>query len=538
MSLKSNNHRSSWSRLVLGIFSMILIVGGVYFGYGFYVTIRDFVAHAQLPSSLPSVLLPPASSQAPERQTEIGSGGERLPDWQEKERVNILLLGIDEREDQYGPWRTDTMIVLTIDPENNTAGMLSIPRDLWVTIPGYSEERINTAHYTGDLKRFLFSIGLEFQGDLEQGILSAALRQALEDHEISLSNAAIVTTKEEGSEWRITDKGYTYIVRKEGETLNIYLEKYPGGGPVLAIKTVQYNLGIPIHYYVRVNFSGFIKAIDTIGGVDIYVEEEINDPKYPDNAYGYDPLYIPAGLQHMDGELALKYARTRHTRGNDFDRLRRQQQVIMAVRDKVLRLGMLPQLLSDLPDLLKTVGDSVQTDLQLTEMINLVQLASQIDEEHIKAATIDSSMTEPTTRYNGAQVLIPIRDEIRAVVDEVFAEPTPEVEEEVITEEREKLAAEGAKIIVHNGSLAGNIAAKTSAFLKEQGFQVVEFDNAERFDYSSTMIVDFTGKEYTIQSLARLLNISQDNIQKYTGSYSEVDIRLIIGADFQLPTAP
>ena len=465
MSRTSRNRPSSRSRLLRGVLAVTLIIVGlplllatISAGRGFYVAVRESVAHSQLPP-LPNVNLLPIPSQQERKST----GGEPLPDWQEKERVNILLLGIDEREDQYGPWRTDTMIVLTIDPENNTAGMLSIPRDLWVTIPGYGEERINTAHYTGDLK------------------------------------------------------------------------KYPGGGPALAIKTVQHNLGITIHYYVRVNFGGFVEAIDTIGGVDIYVEEEIDDPQYPDNAFGYDPLYIPAGLQHMDGELALKYARTRHG-GSDFDRLQRQQQVIMAVRDEVLRLDLLPQLLPKLPELLKTVGDAVQTDLQLDKMLNLVQLTSQIDDEHIKAATIDSSMTEPTTRHNGAQVLIPIRDEIRAVVDEIFTAPAQAAEEE--TEDKDKLAAEGAKIIVHNGSAVGNVAAQTSALLKEHGLQVVEFGNAERFDYPTTTIVDFTGKEYTIQYLARLLNISEDNIQPFTGSHSEIDIRLIIGADFQLPTAP
>ena len=460
MSRKSNNHRSSWSRLLLGTLSVFLIIGGLYFGYLFYIAVRELVAHAQL-SPLPNVNLLPIPGQ--ERQSNIATSGELLPDWQKKERVNILLLGIDQREGEHDPSRTDTMIVLTIDPENNTAGMLSIPRDLWVTIPGYSEERINTAHRTGDLK------------------------------------------------------------------------EYPGGGPALAIKTVKYNLAIPIHYYVRINFNGFVKAIDTIGGIDIYVEKEINDPKYPDEAYGYDPLYIPAGLQHMDGELALKYARTRHN-GTDFDRLRRQQQVIMAVRDKVLRFDLLPQLLPKLPDLLKTVGDAVQTDLQLEEMVKLIQLASQIDDEHIKTAVIDSSMTIPTTTSDGAQVLIPIRDEIRAVVDEIFTTPAVQAEEE--TEERDRLAAEGAKIIVHNGSAVGNLAAQTGAFLKEKGFQVVEFGNAERFDYPTSIIVDYTGKEYTVKYLAQVLNIPETNIQPFTGSYSEIDIRLIIGADFQLPTAP
>ena len=468
MSRTSRNRPSSRSRLLRGVLAVILIIVGlplllatISAGRGFYVAVRETVAHSQLPS-LPNVNLPPIPGQQ-ERKSNRSTGGEPLPDWQKKERVNILLLGIDEREDQHGPWRTDTMIVLTLDPENMTAGMLSIPRDLWVPIPGYSENRINTAHYTGDLK------------------------------------------------------------------------KYPGGGPALAIKTVQYNLGIPIHYYVRINFSGFVEAVDTIGGVDIYVEKEIDDPLYPDNAYGYDPLYIPAGLQHMDGELALKYARTRHG-GSDFDRLRRQQQVIIAVRDKVLRFKLLPQLLPKLPELLKTVGDAVQTDLQLDEMLNLAQLVGQISDEHVKTAVIDSSMTVPTTTPNGAQVLIPIPDEIRAVVDEIFAAPAQAAEEEI--EDKDKLTEERARIIVHNGSTTGSLAAQTSAFLKEQGLQVVEFGNAERFDYPTTIIVDFTGKEYTVQYLARLLNISEDNIQPFTGSHSEIDIRLIIGADFQLPTAP
>ncbi len=473
MSRTSRNRPSSQSKLLRGALAVILIIVGLPLlwtaiskahakAHDCYVVVREFVAHSQLPS-LPSVNLPAVPGQSQERQSNISTGGEPLPDWKKKERVNILLLGIDQREDQYGPWRTDTMIVLTLDPENNTAGILSIPRDLWVPIPGYGENRINTAHYTGDLK------------------------------------------------------------------------KYPGGGPALAIKTVQYNLGITIHYYIRVNFSAFVEAVNTIGGVDIYVEKEIDDPLYPDNAYGYDPLYIPAGLQHMDGELALKYARTRHG-GSDFDRLRRQQKVIMAMRDKVLRLELLPQLLPKLPELLRTVGDAVQTDLQVDEMLNLLQLASQIDEENIKAAVIDGSMTVPTTTPNGAQVLIPIREKIRTVVDEVFSAPTQAAEEEI--EGKDKLAAEAARIIVHNGSAMSNVAAQTSALLKEHGLQVVEFGNAERFDYQNTIIVDYTGKEYTIQYLAQLLNIPQENIQPFTGSYSEIDIRLIIGADFQLPTAP
>jgi len=147
-------------------------------------------------------------------------------------------------------------------PLQGSVGMLSIPRDLWVTIPGYGENRINTAHYLGD---------------------------------------------------------------KNG---------YPGGGPALAMKTVQYNLGVPVHFYVRVDFDGFRRIVDTLGGIDIEIPQTINDPKYPDENYGYDPFYIEAGLQHLDGDTALKYARTRATAGADFARARRQQQVLFAIREK------------------------------------------------------------------------------------------------------------------------------------------------------------------------------------------------------------
>jgi LCP family protein required for cell wall assembly len=164
------------------------------------------------------------------------------------------------------------MLVVSVDPESKSAGMLSMPRDLWVEIPGDGMDRINTAYMYGDLNQS------------------------------------------------------------------------PGGGPALAKKTVQYNLGEPIHYYVRVNFQVFQQVIDLMGGVDIYVEHDINDPLYPDMNYGYDPLRIPSGWQHMDGALALKYARTRHG-SSDFERMHRQQQVMLAVRDKVTQLQLLPKLL-------------------------------------------------------------------------------------------------------------------------------------------------------------------------------------------------
>jgi LCP family protein required for cell wall assembly len=236
------------------------------------------------------------------------------------------------------------MVVVTVDPESKAAGVLSIPRDLWVDIPGFAPGRINTAHFLGDAYN------------------------------------------------------------------------YPGGGPALAKKTVQRNLGVPIHYYVRVNFSGFRRIVDTLGGITVEVERPIRDDRYPDEHCGYMSIYIPKGVQHMDGETALQYARSRHG-SSDFDRARRQQKVLFAIRDQALRLNILPRL----PQLLRTTGDTVQTDLQPREILALAQIGVQIQPEEIRTAVIDETMTVAWITPEGADVLIPLRDKMEPLISELFA---------------------------------------------------------------------------------------------------------------------
>ena len=118
------------------------------------------------------------------------------------------------------------------------------------------------------------------------------------------------------------------------------VKHYPGGGGALAKKTVGEFLGYPIDYYVKVNFDGFVQAVHAIGGIDVNVPKTINDDQYPTIDYGYTTFHIDAGPQHLDGETALKYARTRHS-DNDFQRDRRQQQVLLAIKDQVVKNGLL-----------------------------------------------------------------------------------------------------------------------------------------------------------------------------------------------------
>jgi LCP family protein required for cell wall assembly len=483
----------SWfSRFLIVVLTLAFLVGGGYSGYIFYFTVKDVVAHAELPT-MPYVdlTLPVVSSggkdypnprAANNPQPVTGLTGESLPDWEEDERVNVLLLGVDRRpKEQYA--RTDTIILVTIDPATGKAGMLSIPRDLWVTIPGYGENRINTAHYVGD---------------------------------------------------------------KNG---------YPGGGPALAMKTVQYNLGVPVHFYMRVDFDGFRRIVDTLGGIEIDVPQTINDPKYPDENYGYDPFYIEAGSQHLNGNMALKYARTRATRGSDFDRARRQQQVLFAIREKALAIGVVPKI----PELWTTMADTVQTDLQLVDILELAKRADEITSDDIQSAVIDHTMTVDYKTNTGAQVLLPVREKIRPVIDGIFTSPEPpaappptptpdpaleaqaQAEAQAEAQRQAEVAAalqdEGAKIVVQNGTAQEDLAAVTAEYLRDQGFTVVQFGPADRADYPRTVIVDYTGKTYALMVLSEIFNVADENIRRSPNLKSEVDLRVIIGADFQLPEA-
>lgn len=310
--------------------------------------------------------------------------------------------------------------------------------------------------------------------------------------------------------------------------------KLPGGGPALAKKTVQYNLGVPVHFYVRIDFDGFRKIVDTIGGIDVDVEETIIDDTYPDEHYGYDPLYIEAGRQHMDGELALKYARTRHQGQGDFDRAKRQQQVLLAMRDQALRLNLLPKL----PELMVILADTVQTDLQPGEILTLAQIGFAIDRNNVKTAVLDQNCTVRHITPTGADVLLPVREKIRPIVDEMFTSTPPVPVKKVTTvkaAEPSQLTTESAKIAIENGTVQPDLGTRAAEYLRKQGYNVTAAGQAVRTDYTKTVIVDYTGKTYTLEGLAELLDVPRDEIRHNPTLQSQVDIRVILGADFRLP---
>ncbi len=432
-----------------GMFFTMFVCGGILAGVYFFDTVRAYTASSGLPTLSNIVADIPAQAQpAPT----IAPG----PRVSEGERINVLLLGIDRREGEIGPWRTDTMIVATLDPKTKSAAMLTIPRDLYVPIPapGAGENRINTANFYGEQTN------------------------------------------------------------------------YPGGGPALAKKTVEYNFAIPIHYYILIDFNGFRKIIDALGGIDINVPKPIDDPEYPTEDYGIMRLQIPAGMQHMDGELALKYARTRHV-DSDFGRSQRQMQVILAARDKALKTNALAQA----PQLMQQLRDTIETDMAPEQILALAPIAAQVRADNIKTRAIDLDMAYEIKLNTGAQVLWPDREKIGVMIKELFSTTESASSVAVIN----PLKAEAARIIVLNGTNKDGLAAMASRYLKSNGFNVIQIGNAERRDYAKTVLVNLTNKPVTTEWIQQRFNIDPANIRQNPSAQPDSDIRIILGEDWTPP---
>lgn len=379
--------------------------------------------------------------------------------WDGSSRVTILVMGMDYRDWEAGDDvpRTDTMILFSIDPLTKTAGMLSIPRDMWVTIPGMENNKINTAYRWGEVY------------DL------------------------------------------------------------PGGGPGLAMKTVEGFLGVPINYYALIDFNSFVRFIDAMGGLDMHIREEIIvDPIGPGNT-----RTLEVGVQTLDGATALAYARNRYTEGDDFDRSARQQEVIMAIRDQVLNFNMLPMLVNKAPELYQELASGIRTNLTLDQVIRLAWLAKEIDVDNIKKGIIGPPLQVEfaTNPEDGQAILIPVPDQIRVLRDEVFATGGPVAPQAASGDPAELVRTENARVFVRNATTTAGLATKTSELLRGQGINIVGEDNANQAS-GVTQIIDYTGKPYTAKFLMEKLNIPNARVLNRFDPNATVDIEILLGEDW------
>lgn len=245
--------------------------------------------------------------------------------------TNILLIGSDARPGLTGT-RTDAIMVVSLNPSAGTVTMLSIPRDLFVYVPGWRMSRINAA--------------------------------------------------------------------------------YSRGGISLLSTTVRYNFGITIDRYAMVSFNGFKAVIDHFGGIDVYVSRSLND-RCGSAYYSYAP-----GTHHMGGADALCYVRMRYGT-SDIDRMRRQQEVMLAFFNKIVSLDGL----ASVPEIYSLLGSYVQTNVGLGDLVSALPLAATVasDTSRIRRFSIDSGKYTPwTIPYSGAQVLRPIRSAIQAMLRSAF----------------------------------------------------------------------------------------------------------------------
>lgn len=344
-----------WLSALLSIAFVISAVAVLFFSY---LTVQHLLSQSpedrgQPPIDVDNGSLVPVNDLAP--VTVIDGGVLPTPTpaadfagWEGSDRVNILVMGIDRRPGEAFVSRTDSLMVISISPRTKAASVLSIPRDLYVQIPGYGQDRINTALVYGALN-----------GD--------------------------------------------------------YLD-----GAALAMQTVAYNLSIPIHHFVMVDFGALTRAVDSLGGITVDVPYAINDPNYPDMNYGYDPLFIPAGVQRFDGDLALKYSRTRHA-DSDFNRAYRQQQVLFAMRDQALSMGVI-EFLRRAPALYREVESGVRTDLNLEQLLRLAKTVSEIPRSTIQSGVIDTNYVTSYRTPAGASVLLLNQETAIPFIRNLFAD--------------------------------------------------------------------------------------------------------------------
>jgi LCP family protein required for cell wall assembly len=364
--------------------------------------------------------------------------------------VTIALLGSDKRP-EHNDFRTDTIILVNVVPSVPSVTLLSIPRDLWVYIPGYRFHRINVADEQGEISRF------------------------------------------------------------------------PGGGAGLLKQTIEYNLGIHVDYYARADFAGFMKIVDTLGGIDVVATCPLEDV-FPDDPITENPAITGTlsiekpGIVHLDGKHALWYARSRETT-SDWDRSLRQQRVLRAMWNKATQQG----LITRLPELWADLSATVKTDLKLNNILWLTSIGARLDAANVKNRQIDGSLVYHwNTPDTHAWVVSPLPNKIGPALQEIFNPPT-------------NIAAQAPpRVEVLNGSPDPAWGVLAADRLEGEGYLVTNIAQADRNDYTQTKIIDMTtsSKGSRRQALANIFHVYPTNIVAQPDANGFAQYRIIVGADF------
>jgi len=388
-----------------------------------------------------------------------------------RDPFNVLVIGVDLRAGRTDEGaRSDTLIVVHVDPRDKWASMLSIPRDTYAQIPnaaceGAGGTKINAAYSCG---------------------------------------------------------------YRNAEALYGPGTEPTAAGAGLAAATVEQFLGIKIDYTAQVDFDGFQKLIDTLGGITLEVPRTILDAQYPTEDNGYMRLYIPAGLQRMDGTTALRYARTRHA-DSDFGRAQRQQQVLQAALSEVKRQGVLEQI-EAAPQLLDVARTSIRTTLPIKDfstLRGLAQLGQEIPPEKIQRLVLKPE-TLPDGTYSlqsdQSSVLVWSPAYVQRMAQQFQLPPGEPVPAEVVVQ-------------VQNGAGIPRLASNVTTDLDVRGYRTAPPTDAPE-NIPHTLILDYTGNASLAQQLAELLNVEAQYIRDASaeGAPPNIDIVVRLGQDYQPPT--
>ena len=360
--------------------------------------------------------------------------------------LNVLLLGSDRRSGI--GFRTDTILIASVQPATGLVALISVPRDLYVYLPGYTVSRINSA--------------------------------------------------------------WIY-----GETLG-----YPGGGPQLLFDTVRYNLGVPIDRYALVEMAGFQQAIDILGGVDVRVACDFTDwrlrrPGLPQQSVSSWALFtIPRGVVHMDGDAALWYARSR-SRSSDFDRARRQQEVLRSL----YRAALHPEVLTRIPELYRALESTVKTDADLDDVLSLAPFVTSLEPAHLRSRFLGRSQVRSyRVPVSGAAVQLPQADAIRTLLMEAFA-PYEESDSVPIRVE----VVPGSNI---------ELAQLVQERLLYAGFDAVVVEGTPSPDAASHLLAPAESLPAVRESLLRALGLPSRVLTPWPAGEPSSTYRLLLGEDY------
>jgi polyisoprenyl-teichoic acid--peptidoglycan teichoic acid transferase len=311
-----------------------------------------------------------------------------------------------------------------------------------------------------------------------------------------------------------------------------------GAGPNLTKETVQNITGIDIHYYVKLDFSGFVKIINALGGIRVDVKEEFTDNQYPDNNYGYEPVHFDSGWQNLDGDSALKYVRSRHAsnnEGTDFARAKRQQDIIQALQARTLALSTLlnPNKILTLADI---IGKHLETDMEIWESFKVLDLVKQANSENITQivlSTGENGLLIPDTSEEGAYILRPRIGhgdfaEISLVTQHLLDDNPLN-----ILDKKEIIQTNSTKLSIRNGTLHEGLATRTAQVLRNLSYKIVEIGNSEQRGFEKTVIYIISDEDLKedIQILKQELNANIAPIIPNNIDLPDADLLIIVGED-------